>query len=209
MFNNIEMGKQKMVPDNVEGKELNLEKCREFSDPGEADQAYQRAVLRLLSPNDWQELCGKGSAGFRMRGSQGEEIDRPLREGDLLQIDVPGPGPAAGEGFDWVEVVKIDSDHAGHKGYTAVKLMPAKDPQTKRPSTAHFFRREASSTLMVCQNGLQVVANYYGRNEQINNSTGKPGDDIRNTLVGLGARVGGSKWQWVQLIESFLSDHPA
>ena len=42
---------------------------------------------------------------------QGNETNRLAKVGDYFQINIPGPGPAAGAGYDWVEVEAIE-DHA-------------------------------------------------------------------------------------------------
>lgn len=176
----------------------------------EAERIYASSVNRLLDINNWEKICGIGSAAFQLTDSEGNEVNRKVWEGDLIRIDIPGPGPSLGEGYDWVAVERIDEseDHESNTAYVSITVRPSSNPATNDDATAHFFKDEATSTFIVRKDNRRVVAEIHGRNELINSDTGKTVDNIRNTLVAKTATKAFSDIQWKKLAKALVT-YPA
>ncbi|MBO9659677.1 MAG: hypothetical protein J7527_12720 [Chitinophagaceae bacterium] len=195
----------KLVPDQQKGKQVDLVERREFASAQDAELAFRRATGRLLRPQTWHELAGNASASFEVLKADAQKTEDPVEEFYFIRIDIPGPGSPAGEGYDWVRVERIEGKDK-KSDLVGIKLVPCANPVNDKETTAHFFEEGSSSTLIVELSGNVVEASYKGRNEVINNATGKVAENIRNTIVGAGAKAGLSEAQWQQLIKSFLED---
>ncbi|MET0462204.1 MAG: hypothetical protein ABW007_03590 [Chitinophagaceae bacterium] len=198
------MDKQQLVPTQEKGKQLDLSEKRSFPDKEAAGQGFETSSDRLLLPQGWNKLCGKASATFAVIAPDLEEVDRPVNEGDFLRINIPGPGSDAGEGYDWVKVAMIESGEEDAVHRLGIKLEPVSNPESPDDTTAHFFEAGSSSTLEIIWEDKNVEARYHGRNEVINNETGKLSDNVRNTVVGAGAKAGLSEAQWGALLKALI-----
>ena len=197
------MDKDKLIPHNNEGKQVDLDEQKTFADKNAALEGFKQASQRLLHPQQWEELCGSGSASFDVLSENLSVKTEGIVEGDYIRINVPGPGPRSGDGYDWVRVALIESsDDAG--GHLGVKLVPCANPKEDGGEPSHFFSEDSSSTLTVRLNDLTLSARYHGRNETVNNETGSVVDNIRNTVVATGALAGFSEWQWKRLIRGLV-----
>ncbi|PZR22946.1 MAG: hypothetical protein DI535_25085 [Citrobacter freundii] len=175
-----------------------------FDDSTAASHAFHQSAQRLLHPQQWKDLSGTGSASFEVIDQQLNLTDREIAEGDYIRIDIPGPGPRSGNGYDWVKVELIESsgDHLG------IKVKPCANPEEKQEEPAHFFSEASSSTLMVRLTDITLTASYHGRNETVNNETGNVAENIRNTAIATGALAGLSEVQWTKLIRGLLNGEP-
>jgi hypothetical protein len=196
-----------LVPDNFVGKPTNLSSSVILPSREEAIICFNRASKRLLNPPVWHKLSGWASANFELMGMDAEEKNRLAEEGDHFRLDIPGPGPSSGDGYDWVIVEKIASHHnpAGISEWTFLKVHPCSDPRHNERSTAHFFKSQASSSFIVERNGNIVTVRYHGRNETPNIATGSIIDDVRNGIVAGLAALGFSEAQWSALLKGLLS----
>ena len=176
----------------------------------EAERIYASSINRLLDINNWEKICGIGSAAFQLTDSDGNEVNRKVWESDLIRIDIPGPGPSLGEGYDWVAVERIDEseDHESNTAYVSITVRPSSNPATSDNNTAHFFSEEATSTFIVRKDNRRVIAEVHGRNELINSNTGKTVDNLRNTIVAKTATRAFSDIQWKSLVKA-LVNYPA
>src|ERR1700759_2152954 len=95
-----------LIPFNEKGKPSDLEFAVTSDTIEQARHCYMRAVKRMLNPVLWHHLAGWVSASFQLMAEGGEIVSRIASEGDYIRIDVPGPGPAEGDGYDWVIVEK-------------------------------------------------------------------------------------------------------
>ncbi|MNL25317.1 hypothetical protein D3C87_1467950 [compost metagenome] len=92
-------------------------------------------------------------------------------------------------------------------------VRPSANPLTDSQDTAHFLTNEATSTFQVKRVGNRIYAEEHGRNEVPNTDTKYTMDNIRNTFVGWGAKIGLSYPQWKSLVKGllntkfYLSDH--
>jgi hypothetical protein len=196
-----------LVPDNYVGKPTNLSSSVILPTREEALICFNRATKRLLNPPVWHKLSGWASAHFELSGPDAEEKERLAEEGDYFRIDVPGPGPSAGDGFDWVMVEKI-SIHVNQTGISEwifLQVRPCSNPRKPNGDTAHFFKSLASSSYIVERNGNIVTARYHGRNETPNTSTDSTFDNARNATFAAGAAIGLSEVQWTALLKGLLA----
>lgn len=195
------------IPSQYEGKQLDLNAGRDFDTDNAAKQFYQVVKRRLLRAFEWYDIAEIPAATFSLSDENGEEILREMRVGDLIRIDIPGPGSPKGDGYDWVRVDKIDEDHEEHGDLFSITLRPTSNPREADEEVAHFFTKLATSTLLVRRAGRHVEVEYHGRNELINDQSESISDKLRNAVVGLGAKMGFSFSQWKSLIEGMIKDN--
>lgn len=193
------------VPKNTIGKQLDLVETIKGKTLGESIQIYEKACARLLNPSEWKQLCGILSASFVVVAGTNEEIKRPLQQHDLIRIDIVGPGPVAGEGYDWVQVEMLSLNNINTAEESlSLTLRPTHKPGETSDSTAHFFSSEATSTFVIQRIGRSVIVEYFGRNEVSNLNNVGLFDSVRNTVAAAQARLGFSHMQWSALIKGLL-----
>ena len=192
-----------IIPENITGKAVDIEHSITVN-ANEAKQAYEVARERLLHPACWQQLSGSASATFELI-SDNIVSQNEVHENDHLRIDVPGPGAAEGDGYDWVKVETVEEDKVpGTDNSIALKLRASPNPNNNKTSTAHFFKEDATSTFIIKLKGNTITASYHGRNEVPNVKNVSIIDKIRNTLVAAGAAIGLSEIQWNALVKGLL-----
>lgn len=196
-----------LVPQQETGTETNTEETVTLRDEKEAQALFERAKERLLNVNTWEELCGTGSANFVLTDPAGQEVNRLAQPRDHFKIDIPGPGPVTGEGYDWVQIEQIEELHEPERNADCVlvRVRPATNPKGGADDVAHFFSEEATSNFMVRREGNTVTAAVYGRNELPNTKAESAVDKARNTMVALSAMAGISKLQWKQLVKGLIA----
>jgi hypothetical protein len=176
----------------------------------EACKIFKESILRLLDVNDWDKLCGIGSATFTLTDEKGCEIDELIQQGRFIKIDIPGPGPDAGDGYDWVYIEKTESRKiTDSKECFAISVRPTSNPLTSNVSIAHFFKKDATSTFMVCIDGNIISASIHGRNEIPNTETSSTRDNIRNKVVATSAIAFLSDVQWNNLVKGIVKGNAA
>lgn len=197
---------ENLIPEKMAGKNLDLSYYLEADSIEEARSVFINAGRRVLNPDKWKKYAGKAGASFQLFNANGEKANSLAREGDYIQVNVPGLGNASGNGYDWVKVVKIERkqiEETDEEG-VGMKVKPCSNPFDSEAATAHFFEDGASSTFTVQRQGKKIFSSYYGRNEILNNATGHLKDNIRNTVMGLGAMAGISEIQWSALMKGLL-----
>jgi hypothetical protein len=163
---------------------------------------FERAGERLQDVNQWSETC-KASASFQLTDDSGEPLQGWANTGDFIRIDLPGPGPREGEGYDWVQVENLDHPDPS---LFLLQVRPSRNPCNKDSrEIAHFLEPSATSTFIIQRQGMAVTATVYGRNE-VPNSTQPDSvvDKWRNAAVGSLGAIGLSKLQWKALVEGLL-----
>lgn len=189
-----------IVPEQHHGSESNTESSKSFSSEEDAKEFFKKVADRLLHVNEWHYYAGKATAEFQLADEKGNVVHRPVEKGDHFRIDIPGPGPATGDGFDWVrveEILTVDD-------CVTIRVRPATNPTNDKQDVAHFFDENATSSFVVKKEGNKVTAAVYGRNEKPNTHTEKVVDTVRNAAVATGAVSGFSKMQWKSLVEGLL-----
>jgi len=194
------------VPGQQKGAETNAEESVTASSQEEAKLIFMKAKERLLDIDHWHRWSGFGSATFHVCDSNGKRVDRSAHEGDLVCIDIPGPGTDAGDGKDWVKVEAIDSksDQSRDTEIFSLRVRPTANPKSSTGETAHFYSSDATSTYIVRREGRTVYVEEHGRNETPNTEVDKVMDKARNVAVALGGMAGMSKMQWKALVKGIL-----
>jgi hypothetical protein len=197
---------KELVPPQHTGAESNTEETVTLSGEAQAVQLYEIAKQRLLDVNNWEKLCGPGSADFKLTDMEGNDVQRTAEQHDHFKIDIPGPGTVTGEGFDWVKIESIE-EQSLNNGEAAVvmRVRPATNPKGGGNDVAHFFSDDATSNFIVKLHGNTVTAAVYGRNELPNTKAEHAIDKARNTMVALSAVAGVSKLQWKSLVKGMVS----
>lgn len=194
-----------LIPADKSGKGLDLETSVTENSADEAITTFTRACKRLLNPPVWHDLSGSISASFKLTTPDSGEANRLAQVNDYLMIDIPGPGPVAGGGYDWVKVENIadNADPNADQSF-AMTLSPSPNPDKPEQGIAHFFGEGATSTFIVKRKDNTVTCSYHGRNELPNTKKASFPDKIRNSLIAAGALAGISELQWKALIKGFL-----
>ncbi|MGN0002699.1 MAG: hypothetical protein ACI35V_04620 [Sphingobacterium composti] len=189
------------IPEQVVGKSLDYSRELNFPDETKAYNRYRQIVKKLLDVNAWQETAIGVSAEFVIVNEKKEIQMRRVKKNDFIRIDIPGPGTPSADGYDYVRVMALDQYDHQDKRKTFISLQPSPDPTTLDDDAAHFFKKYTSSNIVIKQEGNMVSLQYAGRNEVINTETDHVLDNVRNFLVGLGAKLGASYPQWKALID--------
>lgn len=185
-----------VIPEQQRGNELNVEYSATAPSVKEAIANFQKCIQRLLDVNNWKAITNAALSDFQLTDEDGRLVNREAREGDLFKIKIPAPGPAAGEGYDWVKVEMIIT----RVNRVAMRVRPAESPFHPEAGTAHFFSSDATSTFQVFRKGREITAGVYGRNEIPNTGSDAVADKVRNTAVAVGAIMGASRIQWESLV---------
>ena len=193
------------IPNQEQGSEMNALEKAKFNSTEEASNFYQVAKQRLLDVNNWDHISNLPSSTFILCGPDGQPIKRNVQIGDFLKIDIPGPGTSTGDGYDWVKVEFIEEKHENGADVLSIRVRPTDNPLSPEQAVAHFFKDAATSTFQVKKIGSEVYAEVHGRNEMPNTDTEHVMDNIRNTMVGLGAKVGAAYPQWKGLVAGLVS----
>lgn len=194
-----------MVPVQEVGKALDLHYSVNAADRMEAKEIFLQASARLSDPSGWQQLTGAAGPVFKRIGKDELQPTGALQKNDFIRIDIPGPGTAAGKGYDYVQVEKLEMQvDVTAEESVGLQLRACSNPFDKEQETAHFFTAAATSTFIISRKGNTITAYYYGRNEIPNATDVGLTDKIRNTVVAAGAKAGGSEWQWTAFIKGLL-----
>jgi hypothetical protein len=197
---------EKIIPEQETGAKTDVEESIQLENVEEAKTFFIIVKEKLTNVNRWHQFAGKLSADFHVTDALGNDVSRFAEEGDYFRISVPAPGPAAGEGFDWVRIEKIEdktgeSDESEAFGMT---VRPAPNPRDNTDDIAHFFKGTATSSFLVKRDGPIIHASVHGRNEVPNTSTENPVDKARNAVIATGAIIGLSNPQWKSLVKGWL-----
>ncbi|GAO41908.1 hypothetical protein [Flavihumibacter petaseus] len=194
-----------IVPENERGKSLDLYAHTLAPSEPDAIVLFRMAVSRLLHPMTWGKVAGAHAFDVKIWGQEAGDLRAEIREGDYLKIDIPGPGSSAGDGYDWVKADRleegVDPDASESMG---MRLRTCRNPEEQSNDTAHFFKEGAASIFILARSGNEVSAKYFGRNEETNDS-GSLFDRLRNYVVSLGAKAGGSEKMWTDFINGLIT----
>jgi len=197
-----------LIPNQVKGKENNIQHEKILSSRKEAATLFDLAYRRITNPLNWHKLSGITVARFLEPADPNINQQPVLREGNYLRIEIPGPGPKTGDGFDWVKIDKIISEKnpEATTEIFGMTFRASSNPENNAVATAHFFQSLATSTFIIQRNENKVISSYHGRNEVPNLHTGSTLGNIRNAFVAVGAAAGLSETVWSILVKSFLKD---
>lgn len=199
-----ELDSEETVPEQQTGIQTNTETSVELTSAEEAKSFYEKVKQRLLAVNSWHHYAGKLTADFQLTDKHGKEVSRQAEKEDHFKIDIPGPGPVTGDGFDWVRVEAIEEKEEGEEQIITMRVRPATNPNNERKDVAHFFSDDATSCFVVKRQANTVTAAVYGRNEKPNIKAETLSDMARNAAIASGAITGFSKLQWKSLVNGLV-----
>ena len=202
-----EKNKASIPPEQNEGIKKDLEEQVSFDKIEDAEEMFVLAKDRLLHVTNWHQVNEHINSKFQIIDEEGNEHHRRAHQGDIIAIEIPGPGSVTGEGKDWVKVEAVEYDDYPDesKECIAMRLRPVPNPTADDQSVAHFFTDAATSTFVIERDHNTVAARYFGRNEKPNVQAENVVDKVRNTVVGIPAMLGLSDVQWDGLIKGFLN----
>lgn len=194
------------IPENYQGKPVDLEAHSAEENVTEAQKTFERACKRLQNPPIWHKIAGALSATFTIENKENQNPERLLSTGDFIKINVHSPDAMLGLHYDWVQVNEIKTEKLSEEEeYYLLTLVVANNPNSKDEKVEHFFKEGASSTFVIWRKDINVSALYFGRNETPNTENDiSMVEKLRNGIVALGAMAGFSDLQWKTLIEAFL-----
>ena len=194
------------IPPQVEGEHSDTIHIVTCSSQPEAHNLFLLAKDRLRDVAMWHQFSGPGSARFAITDAQGNEQYKMAEKGDVFYINLPAPGPLAGDGKEWVriEALELVEDADAESEYFTITARPVANPRHHDGvAIAHFFSHNSTNTFIVerYQNNVSVAV--HGRNETPNTDTNIY-DTVRNTIIALTARAGLSFPQWKSLASGIL-----
>ena len=190
------------------GKEIIAESLCPCKSKNEAQQLYIQSKERLLDVDHWKDLLGLISADFCVMDPNGIATGKPVTKGNLLRVDIPGPGSSSGDGYDWVMVEALEEFEEEDIQSIAFRVRPTFNPKGATENIAHFYDHEATSTFIVTRNSNTVYSTIVDRNIKPNTDTNSIVDTLRNMPVAIGAIGLLSKLQWKSLAEGLLTSEP-
>nr|WP_294945430.1 hypothetical protein [uncultured Mucilaginibacter sp.] len=194
------------IPQQVEGEKADTIHIADCATRQEAHQLFLLAKDRLKDINMWHQFSGFGSARFAITDAQGKELYKMAEKGDIFYINLPAPGPLAGDGKEWVRIESMElvEDAGAESEYLTITVRPIANPKHKNgASIAHFYSHASTSTFIVERYNNHVSVAVHGRNETPNTDTNIY-DTVRNTIIALAAREGMSFPQWKSLTKGIL-----
>lgn len=200
--------REKLIPPKAMGKNNEVEEKVVCNSRAQALNKFKIAVDKLLDINCWHHTSKtlQVSAEFRLKDETGRLISGKAKKGHYIQIDIPGPGSKAGNGYDWVHIEEIIDrrNSTAENELVGIRVRACSNPANRNNDTAHFFTDDATSTFIIERRNEIIYSRYFGRNEVINSDTNMP-DKIRNSFIGLAAKFGFSEIQWKALVKGFLT----
>lgn len=187
------------------GHQTDVVEEKKLSSEDTAKALFIEARQRLLNVNSWDEISKGLSASFTLTDSFGNLKSGEPKPGDYFKIDIPGPGPDAGNGYDWVKVEAVEDYSApdAMQESIALRVRPSHDPRMDE-GTAHFFDNKATSSFVVKREKNVVSAGIHGRNEASNSAAKTVSDKLRNTVIKIAAAAGFSAIQWKKLAKGLV-----
>jgi hypothetical protein len=193
------------IPPQQEGAQTDISERLRGATIEEARHFFVRARERLFNVSHWSDISEGISASFVLTDQYGQPKQGRPQPGDHFRIDIPGPGTAAGEGYDWVKVELVEDNTApeNETESAVIKVRPSEDPG-KQEGVAHFFEPGATSSFIVKRENTTVSAEVHGRNEKPNTETKSLAGKVRNAVIGAAAAAGFANIQWQKLVKGLL-----
>jgi hypothetical protein len=195
-----------IVPPQFKGQEIEVEATKELKDETDAKSLYAVAKKKLLTVNNWKKIAGSITAQFQIIDETGKEVNREVRKGDYLRIDIPGPGSKEGDGYDWVLVEELNEINKGSLQSVGFRVRPTENPFSEKNETAHFYSKEATSSFIITRENSKVFSWIIDRNLLPNSGSGSLADKVRDVAVGVSAIAGFSKVQWQGLADGLIDN---
>lgn len=196
-----------IIPLNTVGKPLDIEKSVLKHNVSEAIETYHTAYCKLRRPAGWMNFTAAWGTEVTLEKAKHNNSKNLIELGDYIRIDMPGPGPHNGGGFDWVQAELLEENVFEDASASFVmRLRACANPQNNsNENISHFFKGSATSTFIIRRDETEVKAIYAGRNEVPNLKNTDLHDKLRNAAVSFAALAGFSKIQWTGFLQSLLT----
>lgn len=195
-----------VIPEQQSGVPIDTESSVELETTEAAKRLFQTARRRLLHVNDWHELAGTLTADFQLVDERGADSEGAARQGFYFKVDIPGPGPAAGGGYDWVRIEAVEEMANEEVESVGIRVRPTSPPGGSSGEVAHFYSPDSTSSFTVTREGRAVTAAIYDRNTKPNSEAHGLRDKIRDAVVGAGGVIAGSRLQWKALANALIQE---
>src|SRR5687768_357046 len=97
------------IPGQEEGVQITAKTVATLNNSEEAEMLFRSAKEKLLHVNQWHDIAKGMSAEFRLIDASGKATAEVPQKEYYFKIDIPGPGSAAGKGYDWVRIEDIET----------------------------------------------------------------------------------------------------
>jgi hypothetical protein len=195
-----------IVPLQFTGQEIETASTQVLKTEADAESLYNEARKKLLDVNNWNKVAGIVTARFQIIDEKGKEVNREVKKGDYLRIDIPGPGSKEGDGYDWVFVEEMNEINNGSVQSAGFRVRPDKNPFGEKNETAHFYSKEATSSFIIIRENTKVISWIVDRNLLPNTESGSLVDKVRDVAIGISAIAGFSKVQWQGLADGLIKN---
>ena len=186
-----------LVPLHQEGSRKDLEQNIVADSIEDAEYWFVDAKDRLLDVNSWNKYCPAISAEFRLTDIHGLGVGRHARKGDLIRMDIPGPGATRLGGFEWVCIEAIEYDDYPDLSMEtfAIRVRTAQNPLNNKDGHNNSPDNDATCTFVIERRGTKLFATYHSRN-----GSGNVTDTTTNQWLGL------QDTEWSCLIKGLLGN---
>jgi len=188
------------------GKEIEAEATKDLNDETDAKRSYKEAKKKLLDVNNWKKIAGAITANFQIIDEKGKVVNREVKKGDYLRIDIPGPGSKEGDGYDWVLVEELNEIDKGSLQSVGFRVRPHENPFGEKNETAHFYSKDATSSFIITRENSKIISWIIDRNLLPNTESGSLGDKVRDVAVGVSGIAGFCRIQWQGLADGLIEN---
>jgi len=193
-----------ILPPQFTGKEIEAEATIELKGTMDPKNFFDMAKKKLLDVNDWNKIAGVLTAKFQIIDEKGKAVNRSIKKGDYIRINIPGPGSKEGDGYDWVCVEDIKELNKEAVQSVGFRVRPTENPFGEKNETAHFYSNEATSSFIITREDAKIISWIVDRNLQPNTESDSLVDKVRDVAVGVSAIAGFSKIQWQGLADGLI-----
>lgn len=207
MFQNAKLNVDTLLPLKNSGSSNDSFAHRELDAEEAAENYFNEIKKRLLTVSKWSQFAGGESFVFELTDGEGRLKNDPPLLSDRIKIQLPGPKDDAGNGYDWVEVVRMEEGRHQDTNFFLIELSPCDCPYNLDEKTAHFYSENSTNTFVVAKQGRLVQVSIHGRNEAPNLDHQTFIDKIRNFVVANTGIVAGSRIQWDIFTDNLMKEH--
>lgn len=197
------------IPTQIKGGSHDIVNMECVASIEQATLDFQSLQKRLKAINDWHSFSKEIKTKFILINSKTRECTEELAVGNLIKIDIPGPGNPSGSGYDWTEIIDLqnglDNDHSP---FFAITIKPCPAPESEDETVAHFYKEESTNTFIVRRVGTCIYAEVHGRNQIENTSDVPVMDLVRNKAVAIGSKLGFGNLNWAGFNIALLKPFP-
>ena len=193
------------IPAQLKGGSHNIVSMQCANSIDVALNYFEELQLRLKAVNQWHSFSAKIKAKFFLIDSETSQITTDLKVGNLIKIDIPGPGSPSGNGYDWTEIIDIQMGIENTESpFFAFTIRPCPAPDSNEETVAHFYNKESTNTFIVRRIGTCLYAEVHGRNQIENTSDAPLLDIVRNKAVAIGSKFGIGSLNWIGFASALL-----